>query len=89
MVYFKVPPTPEQINEALDTIISSKQPIMLLGGGVLPADAHEKFIAVADPLPLSQCADKFFSRFITDFLRHRPPSLAFDFSNVILNNDWR
>lgn len=49
---FPVPPFAQQVQTALDMIMEAERPIMLLGGGVILADACEEFVAVAEALRL-------------------------------------
>jgi tartronate-semialdehyde synthase len=49
---FPVPPFPQQVRTAVDMILTAERPVMLLGGGVLLADACEEFIAVAEALQI-------------------------------------
>ncbi len=46
------PPNPKQISKALDMILKAEDPVMLLGGGVILADACEEFRAVAEALQI-------------------------------------
>lgn len=52
LLVFKTPPHPAQVSRALDMILAAEKPVMLLGGGVILADACEEFIAVADALQI-------------------------------------
>ena len=45
-----VPPFPQQIRTAMDMILEAERPVMLLGGGVILANACEEFVAVAEAL---------------------------------------
>lgn len=49
---FPIPPFPRQIRTAVDMILSAEKPAMLLGGGVILADACEEFVAVAEALQI-------------------------------------
>jgi tartronate-semialdehyde synthase len=49
---FRMPPNQKQIARALDMILESEKPIMLLGGGVIIADACDDFKAVAEALQI-------------------------------------
>lgn len=46
------PPNPKQVFKALDMIIEAEKPVMLLGGGVLIADACQEFLAVAEAMQI-------------------------------------
>lgn len=45
-------PNPKQVSKALDMILKAEAPILLLGGGVILADACEEFRAVAEALQI-------------------------------------
>ena len=47
---FRSPPNPKQVTKALDMILEAESPVMLLGGGVILADACDEFRAVAEAL---------------------------------------
>jgi tartronate-semialdehyde synthase len=49
---FKMPPDPKQVSKALDMLLEAEKPVMLMGGGVILADAWEEFIAVAEALQI-------------------------------------
>jgi tartronate-semialdehyde synthase len=49
---FRPPPSPKQIAKSLDMLLEAEKPIMLLGGGVVIADACEAFMAVAEALQI-------------------------------------
>ena len=46
------PPDPKQISKALDLLLEAEKPVMLLGGGVIIADACREFLAVAEALQI-------------------------------------
>ena len=46
------PPDPKQISKALDLLLEAENPVMLLGGGVIIADACREFLAVAEALQI-------------------------------------
>ncbi len=45
---FRTPPNENQIAKALDMLLEAEKPVMLLGGGVILADACEEFKAIAE-----------------------------------------
>jgi tartronate-semialdehyde synthase len=49
---FRSPPNPKQVTKALDMILEAETPVMLLGGGVILADACDEFRAVAEALQI-------------------------------------
>jgi len=49
---FRMPPEPRQIGKAVDMLLEAERPVMLLGGGVLLADACQEFLAVAEALQI-------------------------------------
>jgi len=49
---FVTPPDPKQVSKALDMLLSAEKPVMLLGGGVLLADACEEFVKIAEILQI-------------------------------------
>jgi len=49
---FRMPPNPKQIAKALDMLLEAEKPVMLLGGGVIIADACKEFLAVAEALQI-------------------------------------
>lgn len=49
---FRMPPAPKQISKTLDMLLEAEKPIMLLGGGVILADACKDFVAVAEALQI-------------------------------------
>jgi len=46
----RMSPNAKQIQKAVDMLLSAEKPIMLLGGGVLVADACKEFVALAEAL---------------------------------------
>ncbi|MBW1997198.1 MAG: glyoxylate carboligase [Deltaproteobacteria bacterium] len=49
---FRASPNKKQISKALDMLLEAEKPVMLLGGGVILADACKEFIAVAEALQI-------------------------------------
>jgi tartronate-semialdehyde synthase len=49
---FRMPPAREQVGKALDMLLAAEKPVMLLGGGVIIADACGEFLAVAEALQI-------------------------------------
>ncbi|GBE14159.1 glyoxylate carboligase [bacterium BMS3Abin14] len=49
---FRAPPDQRQVARALDMLLAAEKPIMLLGGGVILADACEEFVKVAEFLQI-------------------------------------
>jgi tartronate-semialdehyde synthase len=49
---FKMPPDPKQVSKTLDMLLEAEKPVMLMGGGVILADACDEFIAVAEALQI-------------------------------------
>ena len=49
---FRTPPDPKQVAKALDMLLAAERPVMLLGGGVILADACEEFVKVAELLQI-------------------------------------
>jgi tartronate-semialdehyde synthase len=49
---FVTPPDPKQVSKALDMLLSAEKPVMLLGGGVILADACEEFVKIAEILQI-------------------------------------
>lgn len=49
---FRTPPNSKQISKAVDMLLEAERPILLMGGGVILADACEEFMAVADALQI-------------------------------------
>ena len=45
-------PNPKQIQKALDMILEAERPVLLLGGGVVIADACKEFVALAEALQI-------------------------------------
>jgi len=46
----RMPPHAKQIQKAVDMLLAAEKPVMLLGGGVLVADACKEFVALAEAL---------------------------------------
>jgi tartronate-semialdehyde synthase len=46
----RMPPNSKQIQKAVDMLLAAEKPVMLLGGGVLVADACKEFVALAEAL---------------------------------------
>lgn len=49
---FRAPPNENQVAKALDMLLEAEKPVMLLGGGVILADACEEFKAMAEALQI-------------------------------------
>jgi len=49
---FRTPPDPRQVAKVLDMLLEAERPVMLLGGGVILADACEEFAKVAELLQI-------------------------------------
>ena len=49
---FRTPPSQKQVAKALDMLLEAEKPVMLLGGGVILADACEEFRALAEVLQI-------------------------------------
>jgi len=49
---FRAPPSQKQVAKALDMLLDAERPVMLLGGGVILADACGEFRAVAEALQI-------------------------------------
>jgi len=49
---FKMPPSQKQVVKLLDILMEAERPVMLLGGGVILADATREFLAVAEALQI-------------------------------------
>jgi len=49
---FRTPPDQKQVSKALDMLLAAERPVMLLGGGVILADACEEFVKVAELLQI-------------------------------------
>jgi tartronate-semialdehyde synthase len=47
---FRTPPNKKQIEKAMDMLLAAEKPVMLLGGGVILADACQEFVALAEAL---------------------------------------
>ena len=48
----RMAPNPKQVQKALDMILEAERPVLLLGGGVIIADACKEFIALAEALQI-------------------------------------
>jgi tartronate-semialdehyde synthase len=48
----RTPPGPKQIRKAADMLLAAEHPVMLLGGGVIIADACKEFVALAEMLQI-------------------------------------
>ena len=48
----KLQPNPKQVSKALDMLMAAERPILLLGGGVIGANASEEFVALAEYLQI-------------------------------------
>jgi tartronate-semialdehyde synthase len=46
----RMPPHAKQIQKAVDMLLAAEKPVMLLGGGVIVADACKEFLALAEAL---------------------------------------
>jgi tartronate-semialdehyde synthase len=46
----RMAPNPKQVQKALDMILEAERPVLLLGGGVIIADACKEFVALAEAL---------------------------------------
>ncbi len=46
----RMPPNAKQIQKTVDMLLAAEKPVMLLGGGVLVADACKEFVALAEAL---------------------------------------
>ena len=49
---FTTPPDTRQVSKALDMLLSAEKPVMLLGGGVILADACAEFLKIAEILQI-------------------------------------
>ncbi|MDH3238067.1 MAG: thiamine pyrophosphate-binding protein [Deltaproteobacteria bacterium] len=49
---FRTPPDPKQVSKAVDMLLAAERPLMLLGGGVIMADACEEFVKIAEILQI-------------------------------------
>lgn len=47
---FRTPPNPKQVAKAVDMLTAAEKPVLLLGGGVILADACKEFVALAEAL---------------------------------------
>jgi tartronate-semialdehyde synthase len=47
---FPMPPARKQVQKAVDMLLTAEKPVMLLGGGVIVADACKEFVALAETL---------------------------------------
>lgn len=45
-------PNPQQISQAVDMLLNASKPVLIMGGGVLLADASERFVELAEYLSL-------------------------------------
>jgi tartronate-semialdehyde synthase len=52
----RMAPNPKQVQKALDMILEAERPVLLLGGGVIIADACKEFIALAEALQIPMVA---------------------------------
>jgi tartronate-semialdehyde synthase len=48
----RMAPNPKQVQKTLDMILEAERPVLLLGGGVIIADACKEFIALAEALQI-------------------------------------
>ncbi|NTV43191.1 MAG: glyoxylate carboligase, partial [Syntrophobacteraceae bacterium] len=48
----RMPPNAKQIQKTVDMLLAAEKPVMLLGGGVLVADACKEFVALAEALQI-------------------------------------
>jgi tartronate-semialdehyde synthase len=48
----RMAPNPKQVQKTLDLILEAERPVLLLGGGVIIADACKEFIALAEALQI-------------------------------------
>ena len=48
----RMAPNPKQVQKALDMILEAERPVLLLGGGVIIADACKEFVALAEALQI-------------------------------------
>jgi len=46
----RMPPNAKQIQKAVDMLLTAEKPVMLLGGGVIVADACKEFVTLAEAL---------------------------------------
>jgi len=49
---FRTPPDPKQVAKALDMLLAAEKPILLMGGGVVLADACKEFVQIAELLQI-------------------------------------
>ena len=49
---FRTPPDPRQVSKAVDMLLAAEKPVMLLGGGVILADASAEFVKIAEILQI-------------------------------------
>jgi tartronate-semialdehyde synthase len=49
---FRAAPNPRQVAKALDMLLEAEKPVLLLGGGVILADASREFVALAEALQI-------------------------------------
>ena len=49
---FRMPPNKKQVAKALDMLLAAEKPVMLLGGGVVVADACKEFVQIAEALQI-------------------------------------
>jgi tartronate-semialdehyde synthase len=49
----RMAPNAKQISKAVDMLLAAEKPVMLLGGGVIVADACKEFVALAEALQIS------------------------------------
>jgi tartronate-semialdehyde synthase len=47
---FPMPPLQKQVQKAVDMLLAAEKPVMLLGGGVIVADACKEFVTLAEAL---------------------------------------
>ncbi len=48
----RMPPNAKQIQKAVDMLLAAEKPVLLLGGGVLVAEACKEFVALAEALQI-------------------------------------
>ncbi|MEW6668138.1 MAG: thiamine pyrophosphate-dependent enzyme [Thermodesulfobacteriota bacterium] len=48
----RMAPNPKQIQKAMDMLLQAERPVMLLGGGVIIADACKEFVTLAETLQI-------------------------------------
>ncbi len=49
---FRTPPAKQQVAKAVHMLLEAEKPVMLLGGGVIAADATAEFLAIAETLQI-------------------------------------